>query len=99
MKFPSFVRAMVCALALLLSAGAFAQGMGGGSITGTPKDKSTKEKSSKSGKSENKYPNATRKEPKLDMASGDQKDLNKLIMDKIQSVEGVGRTETHIAVE
>ena len=29
----------------------------------------------------------------------DQKDLNKLIMDKIQSVEGVGRTETHFAVE
>jgi DNA-binding Lrp family transcriptional regulator len=29
----------------------------------------------------------------------DQKDLNKLIMDKIQSIEGVGRTETHIAVE
>ena len=29
----------------------------------------------------------------------DQKDLNKLIMDKIQSVDGVGRTETHIAVE
>ena len=29
----------------------------------------------------------------------DQKDLNKLIMDKIQSIEGEGRTETHIAVE
>jgi DNA-binding Lrp family transcriptional regulator len=29
----------------------------------------------------------------------DQKELNKLIMDKIQSVDGVGRTETHIAVE
>jgi len=29
----------------------------------------------------------------------DQKDLNKLIMDKIQSIEGVGRTEKHIAVE
>jgi DNA-binding Lrp family transcriptional regulator len=28
-----------------------------------------------------------------------QKELNKLIMDEIQSVEGVGRTETHIAVE
>ena len=29
----------------------------------------------------------------------DQKELNKLIMDKIQSVDGVRRTETHIAVE
>jgi DNA-binding Lrp family transcriptional regulator len=29
----------------------------------------------------------------------DQKELNKLIMDKIQSVDGVGRTETHIAIE
>ena len=29
----------------------------------------------------------------------DQKELNKLIMDKIQSVDGVGQTETHIAVE
>jgi predicted Zn-dependent protease len=78
MRFPSFVRAAVCALSLLLSAGAFAQGMGGGSITATPKDKTDKDKSSKSGKSgENKYPNATRKEPKLDMSSGDQKDLNK----------------------
>ena len=28
-----------------------------------------------------------------------QKVLNKLIMDKIQSIEGVGRTETHIAIE
>src|SRR3954454_22203598 len=80
MRFPSFVRATVCALALLLSVGAFAQGMGGGSITGTgSKDKDKgKEKSSAHGKKdENKYPNATRKEPKLDMSSGDQKDLNK----------------------
>ncbi len=29
----------------------------------------------------------------------DLRDLNKLIMDKIQSIEGVGRTETHIAIE
>ena len=29
----------------------------------------------------------------------DQKDLNKLVMDKIQSIEGVGRTETHIALD
>jgi len=29
----------------------------------------------------------------------DQKELNKLIMDRIQSADGVGRTETHIAVE
>ena len=77
MRFPSFVRATICALALLLSVGAFAQGMGGGSISATPKDKPAKDKASKSGKSENKYPNATRKEPKLEMSSGDQKDLNK----------------------
>ncbi len=30
---------------------------------------------------------------------GEQKELNKLVMDKIQSIEGVGRTETHIAIE
>src|SRR5690242_15568150 len=77
MRFPSFVRAAVCALALVLSAGAFAQGMGGGSISATPKDKSAKEKPGKTSKGENKYPNATRKEPKLEMSSGDQKDLNK----------------------
>ena len=78
MRFPTFVRATVCALALLLSAGAFAQGMGGGSISATPKDKSKdKDKPSNGKKGENKYPNATRKEPKLDMSSGDQKDLNK----------------------
>ncbi len=77
MRFPSFVRAAVCALALVFSAGAFAQGMGGGSISATPKDKSAKEKPAKAGKGENKYPNATRKEPKLEMSSGDQKDLNK----------------------
>ncbi|HJT97453.1 MAG TPA: tetratricopeptide repeat protein [Rhodanobacteraceae bacterium] len=54
MRFPTLARAAVCALALLLSAGAFA-----------------------AKKEESKYPNATRKEPKLEMASGDQKDLNK----------------------
>src|SRR6185312_415965 len=53
------------------------QGMGGGSISATPKDKSAKEKPGKTSKGENKYPNATRKEPKLEMSSGDQKDLNK----------------------
>jgi DNA-binding Lrp family transcriptional regulator len=26
-------------------------------------------------------------------------ELNKLVMDKIQSIEGVGRTETHIAID
>ena len=77
MRVPSFVRASVCALALVVSAGVFAQGMGGGSVTATPKDKSEKSKPAKAGKGENKYPNATRKEPKLDMSSGDQKDLNK----------------------
>jgi len=85
MRFPSLVRAVVCALAVVFSAGvistnAFAQGMGGGgSYSSTPKDKDKdKEKSSSKGKKdENKYPNATRKEPKLDMSSGDQKDLNK----------------------
>lgn len=77
MRFPSFLRAIVCALALLLSVGAFAQGMGGGSISSTPKEKPAKEKASKTGKGENKYPNATREEPKLSMSSGDQKDLNK----------------------
>jgi DNA-binding Lrp family transcriptional regulator len=29
----------------------------------------------------------------------DQKDLNKLVLDKIQLIEGVGRTETHIAID
>lgn len=29
----------------------------------------------------------------------DQKELNKLVMDKIQTLEGVGRTETHIAID
>jgi len=28
-----------------------------------------------------------------------QEDLNKLVMDKIQAIEGVGRTETHIAID
>jgi len=78
MRFPSFVRAAVCALALVFSAGTFAQM--GGSYSATPskdkdKDKDKKESSGKKG--ENKYPNATRKEPKLDMSSGDQRDLNK----------------------
>jgi hypothetical protein len=29
----------------------------------------------------------------------EQKELDKLILDKIQSIEGVGRTETHIAID
>ena len=29
----------------------------------------------------------------------DQKELHKLVLDKIQAIEGVGRTETHIAVD
>ena len=29
----------------------------------------------------------------------EQKELNKLVMDRIQSIEGVGRTETHIAID
>jgi DNA-binding Lrp family transcriptional regulator len=29
----------------------------------------------------------------------EQKDLNKLVMEKIQGIEGVGRTETHIAID
>ena len=29
----------------------------------------------------------------------DQKELQKMVLDKIQSLEGVGRTETHIAVD
>ena len=83
MRFPSFVRAAVCALALVLSAGALvfdvAQAqMGGGSIQATPKDKDKdKKKDSSAKKGETKYPNATRKEPELKMSSGDQKDLNK----------------------
>jgi predicted negative regulator of RcsB-dependent stress response len=81
MRFPTVVRATVCALALLLSMGAFAQGMGGSYTATGSKDKDKdkdKEKSSAHGKKDtNKYPNATRKEPKLDMSSGDQKDLNK----------------------
>lgn len=80
MRFPSFVRAAVCALALVFSAGAMAQMSK--SYTSTPSSKDDKDKdkdksSSKGKKGENKYPNATRKEPKLDMSSGDQKDLNK----------------------
>jgi len=78
MKLPNLLRAVVCALALLISVPAFAQ-MGGSTMQSTPKDK-TKDKPSKSSKgdkNENKYPNATRPEPKLDMSSGDQKDLNK----------------------
>jgi predicted Zn-dependent protease len=84
MRFPSFVRAAVCALALVFSAGilstsASAQ-MGGGSYTATPSDKSKdkdKKKDSSDKKGGTKYPNATRKEPELKMSSGDQKDLNK----------------------
>jgi DNA-binding Lrp family transcriptional regulator len=30
---------------------------------------------------------------------GQQEELNKLVMDKIQSINGVGRTETHIAID
>jgi predicted Zn-dependent protease len=79
MRFPSFVRAAVCALALVFSAGAIAQM--GKTYTSTPSSKDDKDKDSKSSKGrksdENKYPNATRKEPKLDMSSGDQRDLNK----------------------
>jgi predicted Zn-dependent protease len=85
MRFPSFVRAVVCALAVVFSAGAvstsaFAQSMGGNYTPpagSKDKDKDKDKSSSKGKKDENKYPNATRKEPKLDMASGDQKDLNK----------------------
>ena len=81
MRFPSFVRAVVCALALVFSAGVIAQGMGGNYTppSGSSKDKDKdKDKASARGKKdENKYPNATRKEPKLDMSSGDQRDLNK----------------------
>jgi hypothetical protein len=29
----------------------------------------------------------------------EQKELNTLVMDKIQSIEGVGRTETHISID
>ncbi|HXZ20887.1 MAG TPA: Lrp/AsnC ligand binding domain-containing protein [Candidatus Acidoferrales bacterium] len=29
----------------------------------------------------------------------EQKDLDKLVLDKIQKIEGVGRTETHIAID
>ena len=55
MKLPTLLRAIVCALVLIVSAGAFAA----------------------SKKTETKYPNATRQEPKLEMSQGDQKDLNK----------------------
>jgi uncharacterized protein HemY len=76
MRFPSFVRAAICALALVLSAGVSAQGMGGSiQSKGAAPDKSAKAK--KDDNKTNKYPNATRKEPKLDMSAGDQKDLNK----------------------
>jgi lipopolysaccharide biosynthesis regulator YciM len=56
MRFPSFVRAVVCALALVLSAGAFA---------------------AKKTEKENKYPNATRQEPKVELSASSQRDLNK----------------------
>lgn len=56
MKFSKWLPAAACAVALVLSGGAFA-------------------KDSK--KVENEYPNATRHEPKLDMSSGDQRNLNK----------------------
>jgi uncharacterized protein HemY len=75
MKLPNLLRATVCALALLVSTGTFAQMSG--SISATPKDKPAKDKQSKNAKGDNKYPNATRAEPKLDMSSGDQKNLNK----------------------
>jgi hypothetical protein len=78
MRFPSFVRAAVCALALVFSAGAIAQMSKSYTSTPSSKDDKDKDKSSSKGrKDENKYPNATRKEPKLDMSSGDQRDLNK----------------------
>jgi len=54
MKLPNLLRAIVCATALLFSAGVLA-----------------------AKKEETKYPHATRQEPKLDMSSGDQRDLNK----------------------
>lgn len=81
MRFPSFVRAAVCALALVVSASvlsvnAFAQMGGSYSASPSSKDKDKNNKKD-SGKKENKYPNATRKEPKLEMSSGDQRDLNK----------------------
>ena len=77
MRFPSFVRAAVCALALVLSAGVFAQGMGGGSSQRGTEGQVGQGTGKKDDKGENKYPNATRKEPKLDMSASDQKDLNK----------------------
>ena len=84
MRFPSLVRAAVCALALVFSSGALVVStiahaqMGGGSIQATPKDKDKdRKKDSSDKKGEAKYPNATRKEPELKMSSGDQKDLNK----------------------
>ncbi|HET7923254.1 MAG TPA: hypothetical protein VFL30_00055, partial [Rhodanobacteraceae bacterium] len=83
MRFPSFVRAAVCALTVVFSAGALVLSnvacaqMGGGSIQATPKDKDKDKKKESSGKGAPKYPNATRKEPELKMSSGDQKDLNK----------------------
>jgi predicted negative regulator of RcsB-dependent stress response len=78
MAFPKFVRAALCALAFLLCADAFAMGMTaptGTSNTSSRKDADKKGKDS--GTKENKYPNATRHEPKVDISSGDQKDLNK----------------------
>jgi uncharacterized protein HemY len=85
MRFPSFVRAAVCALALVFSAGALlatsAHAQMGGSYSASPsdkdKDRNKKDRNSSDKKGEAKYPNATRKEPKLEMSSGDQRDLNK----------------------
>jgi uncharacterized protein HemY len=72
MRIPTSVRATVCALAFLFAADAFAIGT---SNTMQHQDKSAKKDDD--AKKENKYPNATRHEPKVDISSGDQKDLNK----------------------
>ena len=66
MKFSKCLLAALCTAGLLLSASAFAA-----------KEMPSSAVSSKGKKTANEYPNATRAEPKLDMSSGDQRDLNK----------------------
>ncbi|MEO5558483.1 MAG: tetratricopeptide repeat protein [Dokdonella sp.] len=74
MKRSKWVLAITCASALLTSFGAFAQ-MSSTSSSGSAKKNDHSH--SKPDKAANEYPNATRAEPKLDMSSGDQRDLNK----------------------
>ncbi|MEO5626464.1 MAG: tetratricopeptide repeat protein [Dokdonella sp.] len=74
MKRSKWVLAAICASALLSSFSVFAQ------MSSTSSSSSAKKNDHSHGKPDkaaNEYPNATRTEPKLDMSSGDQRELNK----------------------